>query len=613
MIRTPTRTKTQSFAGPQVDFLFPAPNSAPLAEIDSYHMSNHYLLNEVVKDRASQMSDKSTGSSNAIDSGFYSFANISDNTTSGRNPGRPKRSSEASSWTSGASVMHRQYPATLAPMVSAPILENPNSSSAWGRAATASLRRKRSPGSSSGFRSMSTAAYTIPTADNISFQITFESHSDAESSGSIRNSPLGKQGGSLIRRSSSKAKLHSATRSNITRSTSSLIRPECARFASSSLKRSQAVRCKGGLLQFFLQTGGRVKNRIRRWRLAVRKKLFTYKSRRIAKNNKKQTTSHLKRANGYVSNIKRSMSNISLKNSSIHSPIRPSPDATALIPVKAKASTAFSPYNTPPKGTRTSLRRSPSSIKRAASILTSGNSLSIIRREIAEKNLNHEGIPRTKIVRSEPSMSLSSIVRQPSIVVNNNVIPLSRMNGEANEFAIEEEDEDEYVIDTDCMKRSTGGYSDNTSDGISDVSSADEYHDSSETPKQELIENPGDEVERALDAWNHYLRSVVAQRILMRLQIRKFQDSGANPECQELIDAIISDYEENSSVHNESEFRSDSTSLTSVSESVTSGTSFECSEIYSRSGDTVASLKPFHRAINGSVKRSLTLPVGFRI
>ena len=99
----------------------------------------------------------------------------------------------------------------------------------------------------------------------------------------------------------------------------------------------------------------------------------------------------------------------------------------------------------------------------------------------------------------------------------------------------------------------------------------------------------------------------------MRLQIRKFQDSGANPECQELIDAIISDYEENSSVHNESEFRSDSTSLTSVSESVTSGTSFECSEIYSRSGDTVASLKPFHRAINGSVKRSLTLPVGFRI
>ncbi|CUS20394.1 LAQU0S01e05622g1_1 [Lachancea quebecensis] len=600
MIRTPTRTKTLSFAGPQVDFHFPSPESAPNDSLDNYHMSNHHLLNDAVGRNPSQ---NSSGTSNGVDSAHYSFANISDNTTGGRNVGNAKRSSQVPSWSSGSGSC-RRYPITLAPMSNVPALTRPvapDSADVRTNDTAAFLRRKRSP-EDYALHSISTSAYTIPTADNISFQITFGSSDKSHALGSLRRSP------SLGRKLPSRRAPGSSSDAPVLDSLPK--RAASVRSTKTKLKRSQAVRCKGGLLQFFLQIGARARNRVRRWRLAVRKKLFTYKAKRLAKKNKKQTTSHLKRGNGYVSNIQRSISSASLRSSA-----RKSSDAAPKEPPIAGAhpGPVSNPLETPPKTTRKSLRRSPSSIKRAASILTRANSSGTITQGAAEKNTAGDNIPRTKMVRSGPSLSLSSIVRQPSIVVNNKVIPLASLNEESKDYTIEEEDEDEYVIDTDCMKKSARGYSESSSDSNSGSSRDETYHDTLENPTPDESLQPEEKVSRALDAWNHYLRAVVAQRVLMRLQIRRFQESGGDPECQELIDAIISDYEENSSSHYESDLRSDSTSLTSVSEYEGRISSSVASDASAGISGSIFSARPFQQTMKNSVKRSLTLPVGFRV
>ncbi|KAM3163725.1 Altered inheritance of mitochondria protein 44 [Lachancea thermotolerans] len=601
MIRTPTRTKTLSFAGPQVDFHFPSPESAPNGSLDNYHMSNHHLLNDAV---ARSPSQNSSGTSNGVDSAHYSFANISDNTTGGRNAGNGKRSSQAPSWSSGSGSC-RRYPVTLAPITNASALARPGDSGAADvrkNDTAAFLRRKRSP-EDCALHSISTSAYTIPTADNISFQITFGSSDKGHSLGSLRRSP------SFGRRLPSRRTAGSSNNAPV--SASLPARAASVRSTQSTLKRSQAVRCKGGLLQFFMQVGVRAKNRIRRWRLAVRKKLFTYKAKRLAKKNKKQTTSHLKRGNGYVSNIQRSISSASLRNSQRKNSDSASKETPATV---ARSGALPNPLETPPKTTRKSLRRSPSSIKRAASILTRANSSGTITQGTAEKNNAGENIPRTKLVRSGPSLSLSSIARQPSIVVNNKVIPLTSLNEDTKDYTIEEEEEDEYVIDTDCMKKSVRGYSQSSSGSSNSGKSSDEtYHDSLENPTPDESLLPDEKVSRALDAWNHYLRAVVAQRVLMRLQIRRFQESGGDPECQELIDAIISDYEENSSSHCDSDLRSDSTSLTSVSDCEGRVSSSVASDVSVGITGSIFSARPFQQTMKNSVKRSLTLPVGFRV
>ncbi|SCV05820.1 LANO_0H15896g1_1 [Lachancea nothofagi CBS 11611] len=599
MIRTPTRTKTKSFAGSQIDFQFPSSESVPEEALDNYDMSNHHLLNNTLaaRDNVSHIfSENSAGSSNGIDSGMYSFANISDNTTGRKAGHNGLRPSQTSSWGSSASVARHRYPATLAPRPHSSAFETllDTQHAVKSRENAAFLSRKRSP-EMSGHHSISTDACTIPTADNVSFQITFKSTPSEQSLLSFEKRAQLKRSKSAVRQPSLKL-----------RKSPSLRKTTASTGSNSKLKRSEAVRCKGGLLQFFSQLGDRAKARVRRWRQAVRKKLFTYKSRRLAKKNKKQTTSHLKRANGYVSNIKRTISSTSLRKASINDPRHVS-GYNDLNRVQTPVQDAQKMAQGSPKNIRKSLRRSPSSIKRAASILTRTNSLATTNFDGTNGGNSTEGLPRTKLVRSDPLMSLSSIARQPSIVVNNKVIPLSRLNGEINEYSIKEEEEDEYVIDTDYMRKSD--------DNFSDVSSADEneYRDSLEYPKDDRNSAVGNEAAAVPDAWNHFLRAVVAQRILMRLQIHKYQEAGTESECQKLIDAIISDYEENSSSHYESEQRTNSTAITSVSGSEHYITSRQTSDMCSKTNDSVLSLKPFQTVFQTKVKRSLTLPVGFRV
>lgn len=97
IIRAPIRTKTKSFRGDQVDFKFPSNESLPRGTMEEYHLNNHHLLNNALggenpvthdEDATSQILSDYTSASNTntnsgySSNGYYSFANISDNTTS---------------------------------------------------------------------------------------------------------------------------------------------------------------------------------------------------------------------------------------------------------------------------------------------------------------------------------------------------------------------------------------------------------------------------------------------------------------------------------------------------------------------------------------------------
>ncbi|CEP60139.1 Aim44p LALA0_S01e03906g [Lachancea lanzarotensis] len=580
MLRSPTRTKTSSFGGSQVDFQFPpSPSTTQEKSLSSYQMSNHHLLNSAVlaRDNASHVfSDSSAGLSNGIDSNNYSFANISDNTTTARQGiHKGPKVSNASSWNSGASVMRQKYPETLAP----------GYASARKSDTTAFLHRQRSP-DMLGHQSISTDACTIPTATNISFQITFESSPSEESLVSLNKSAPVEE----VPRSTRKESIKLAKKPSQSRA-ASLNRPR------TKLKRSAAVHCKGGLLHFFAQLRSRTRSRVKRWRLAVRKKIFTFKARRQAKKNQKQTTSHLKRANGYVSNIQRSISSNSIKAKSVKS------DTSAKVTenLAKKRGDVHTPVQNSQKNGHNSLRRSPSSIKRAASTLTRANTLANVS---LEKSNTIGPEPKSKLVRSDPSVSLNSIVRQPSIVVSNKVIPLSRLNGEMNDFSIKEEDEDEYVIDTEVMKRSD----DNMTMSSDQSSSGDEqeYQDTSEYP-----EITQEKVSVALDGWNHYLRAVVAKRISTRLQIRKLQLSGTDAACEQLVKSLLPEHEGSSSSLYSDDVRTELGSVTSGSTYLTSGRN--AYDTASKRNDSTMAFSPFRSTLQNSVKRSLTLPVGLRV
>ncbi|SCU95467.1 LAME_0F12266g1_1 [Lachancea meyersii CBS 8951] len=606
MLRTPTRTKTSSFGGSQVDFQFP-PSAMAIQDksSDSFSTSNHHLLNsELLKrDNMSNIfSDSSADNSNGIDSGSYSFANISDNTTTRNRAHNGPKLSQASSWGSSASVSHQKYPTTLAPRPNSCALDNldPGFPSIRKSDTAAFLHRKRSH-DIQGHQSISTVACTIPTAENISFQITFESSPSKESLLTVGKPARVEQSQLSNRKESFKPARAPSRKKSITSYRSP-----------SKLKRSDAIRCKGGLLQFFTQLGWHAKTRVRRWRLAIRKKLFTYKAKRSAKKNQKQTSSHLKRAkNGYVSNIERSISSNSININSRVTRNASKRSTEKITRAQTPSQTTLSQTQSPSKTTRNSLRRSPSSIKRAASTLTRTSTFANATIG-GDKRDSNEPNSKTRLVRSDRSMSLNSIVRQPSIVVSNKVIPLSKLNGEINDFSIKEEDEDEYVIDTDYMKRSDDNLS-SSSDQSSGVNDED-YQDTSEQPyDQEALELSHEKVTVALDAWNHYLRAVVAQRISTRLQIRKFQHSGTEAECQKLIDALISDYDDNSSSRYDSDLETELTPMSSINTTNDGVASRVVSDVASKTNESILSFKPLSTVFHGNVKRSLTLPIGLRV
>ena len=98
VMRTPTRTKTKSLGGRQNDFKFPSIEALPRFVLHEEDLNNHYIVNEVFSkspvlkardDNESQLVSEYTSVSNTntntnSSNGYYSFANISDNTTTSR-------------------------------------------------------------------------------------------------------------------------------------------------------------------------------------------------------------------------------------------------------------------------------------------------------------------------------------------------------------------------------------------------------------------------------------------------------------------------------------------------------------------------------------------------
>ncbi|KAL6944938.1 hypothetical protein ACO0QE_002380 [Hanseniaspora vineae] len=233
----------------------------------------------------------------------------------------------------------------------------------------------------------------------------------------------------------------------------------------SKLKRSNAVRCKGGLLDFFIRLGKFTKKSFRQWKQAIRKK-FNKKNHDGKKLNKKsptvssikkspsmqfKTTSHLKR-NFYTNvNIKRSMSTLQSQTNSLKRKI----SSNASSPKKSAISTLDTgvvlQHNSSFNNTkRNSLRRSPSSIRRAVSIM---NNL--------DKNTNSATLSPSKA-----SLQLSNYIlpRSSSVVINSKPFkldtcqeeePLDEPEGKANIGAPKSDnasaEHDDYVISTDKM------------------------------------------------------------------------------------------------------------------------------------------------------------------
>ncbi|GAV54994.1 hypothetical protein ZYGR_0AS03170 [Zygosaccharomyces rouxii] len=483
IIRAPTRTMTKSFNGRQMGFKFPSVESMPQDSLDEYHMNNHHLLNDNIaksqqahaqaqaqaqaqshphiqkpistdEDALSNLnSDYTSGSNTNTNSGnssngYYSFANISDNTTPLANkthsyPSSP-RNNESND---GGKVSELMVPR-----------DEHNQSS------QKSVEPMEAIPEDNGFTSMSINVQSIPTADNFSFDI-------ASSNSSKHGSTTDKPGVSTFSRTpssnTSKSSLLSPNVSNPSLSSARLRQSK----RRSQLKRSPSIRCKGGLLKYFQLLGSRIKKTLRKIKLALRGKngkrqaslrgssslAAVSKAPRkhpvnVTRNSsKKELTSHLKRTNGYVSNLQRSMSQRSLR------PLLEGSDNTTAVgnlhrpPPDTSNSDAFV---TPPgsrivRNPTTSLRRTPSSIRRAASVIRTPvpavppAAATPIENSVYEDTATTSPSTlsgsenRSGLVRSNGSKSLNSLIRQRSIVVKNKVIPLSM-----HQYSIREEDED---------------------------------------------------------------------------------------------------------------------------------------------------------------------------
>ncbi|AET38125.1 Aim44p Ecym_2392 [Eremothecium cymbalariae DBVPG len=396
-------------------------------------------------------------------------------------------------------------------------------------------------------------------------------------------------------------------------------------------KRSRAVRCKGGLLQFFTQYMVNTRAKLRKWGVSIKKRYaLKRKKRQVKVKHKKQsTTSHLKRTNGYVSNIRRSIST--------RSTLGPIPNLAAdqtsqprLLPLNAIE-------NATVLQTRTSLRRSPSSIKRAASTLRSVSPVNKARsnddqNQLKENQFNHRSSINSNIVRSTASTSLNSIIRQPSIVVNNKVMPLCRLSTTKSQYPIREEDEDEeedenhedeYVINNSTqMVPVKGLHAEIACHNLGDVSPSNSdnssiqtsYYQDAQDDNAELDIDISDQdaLEKMMTAWHQFLSSTIASRIKMRLDLLRFkQQSLTDTENISLLNEILCGTDlhlalpsTNLSQFLESCYSFDRDALEEIS-AVSSYNTPDAQRIE----NTSSPLLGLPYAIAG-VRRSLTMPVG---
>ncbi|SJM86219.1 related to Altered inheritance of mitochondria protein 44 [Zygosaccharomyces bailii] len=481
IIRAPTRTMTKSFSGKQMGFKFPSVDNQPEA-LDEYHLNNHHLLNDNITkshqkvnnedDGVSQIQSDYTSASNAntnsgnSSNGYYSFANISDNTTT-----MPcKTQSYASSPKSNGSGDGGK-----ASELTVPRDEQHNISSQKSLEPMEVIPE----GNDNAPTSTSLNVQSIPTADNFSFDIASSNSlrlrsttKEVDATSDLQNSPSF---------GSSKSSALSLSISNNSSYSSKFAQHN----KKSQLKRSASIKCKGGLLHYFLLLGTRIKRTLRKIRMALRRKrserTVSAKGSVTAVNSKMASrprlnvtrssskkeitshlTSHLNRTNGYVSNLQRSVSLKSLP------PLQEETKSATNVTRRPPPGASPSKFVTPP-GSRivrkptTPLRRTPSSIRRAASVIRTpmpaGPSIpvpsggSVYEESVigSPKSANATEISKVGLVRSGGSKSLNSLVRQRSIVVKNKVIPLSM-----HHYSIREEDEyrepnDQFVIKSSSM------------------------------------------------------------------------------------------------------------------------------------------------------------------
>lgn len=337
----------------------------------------------------------------------------------------------------------------------------------------------------------------------------------------------------------------------------------------SKLKRSGAVRCKeGGLLYYFSCIGIGLKKLLRALGSIFKRKRKTSNdhtkngkstvkrgrslnrnSHKVSLSLKKPTTSHLKRTQNYVTNLQKSISQRSLQ------PVIPLTQIEEQESFKVLSSSMSvhteeetekiteSPTSPIHSRVTASIRRTNSSIRRAASTLTSSapnrhsidyayannNTFSSNQGPTSPDTCCSSIASKTQLVRSNPSNSLNSIVRQPSIVVKNKVIPLSSMprfsivegiaeeqdeDGTRNQHTInedeenaavgEEDDDDEYVIDTNIMRHvktpsssTAGSFNDNKSSISNETKfmDANEYEESIDDEEIFFPTNAEEEIE----------------------------------------------------------------------------------------------------------------------
>lgn len=756
IIRTPTRTKTKSFKGDQMDFKFPGGyphDSDGVSSQEEKALNNHYLVNESLKsdhERADELitsvvSSTTTHSSrskpnniNADSSnGYYSFANISDNTTS---PSFLHHRDSSESNDDMISMVHinSQYPHTLAPKKNGNDTTNIESTDS-----SPSPQKKQST------RSLATHTNTIPTADNMSFDIIssdslyrvssakleslrlpssssssnissrasllhgsatvkrtpmnlyrkptmrkiesviFSSDASEASDNGVPN-PLLNKNTNVATATAPAAATTAATAATVNKSriptkqvhskinkTKDLPSKPIRRMSSmraspkSNLKRSNAIRCHGGLLQYFEMIGIQIKKLLKQIKLLFFKKktTTTYQSKNFntRRSSSFATTGPLPTSNSTLQNkrLRNGKNTTKIPKSRVQptnklkvshhipnssslqalqpvliekiNPLKPNvtTSTSTTIPNGNKSqeqesnnghkipmeSTFNSPIisgatsaNLPSTRTNSTLRRTNSSIRRAASILTASSPSTTTYYSTMTHPENDSPMRRSKLIKSNGSTSLNSLVRQPSIVVKNKVIPLSmsqyssshdigendmdsKINGsvimeehegfESNRMSnkytsplmeplnidafdtIKEEDED------DDERRNVSSESDsgssifmqlettpNSMDGrdMGPVSDVSEHEEVDETKLQQEYEKRQETMRQLM---KEYLSQIIQKRIMMRLQMTKFQTTDImDDQYKQMIDNLVVAEHENAN-EDEDEDESDTSSVIS--------------------------------------------------
>ncbi|CCD27324.1 Aim44p NDAI_0K01330 [Naumovozyma dairenensis CBS 421] len=747
IIRTPTRTKTKSFKGEQMGFKFPSNENLPkivTSPKNEYDLNNHHLLNDNLAlhdnnsnedDNLSQIKSDYTFSTNtnsntntntysSSSNGYYSFANISDNTTTSpklfpvsntsnshsKHLAAEKLPPSSISYFSSSSPSFKKYVSTnpsvstncttdvtkRSTLYSIPTADNisyaivsatSSESSSIDKLSTNNINRNHSSASSNTSTFSSTSYHSLSKEQtNLRRVPTIKQVPSISSNGTL-SSPTKKSSKKKISQIQSpkkvKQKLSSPTtaispsqKKTLPKShhTTTKTRNPTSKSSKSSLKRSNAIRCKGGLLYYFTMIGIKLKKTLKKLRFMIRSKLFN-KNKNKNKNKKyvsstsnmksniksplintKKTTnkniqlkthsrvstnknfspetSHLKRTNGYVTNLQKRSSSIT-----------PSPSIKNINKIISSPTSPIiqNPITNRNNNNTTSLRRTASSIRRAASTLHSSTatpSHSIItsprlnqQQQITRNNTTQSRFirNRTNIATTTPQLSSSAslnsnVIRQPSIVVKNKVIPLSShhqhntIHEEPDNEQDEDEYDDEYIIDINSMNVLSEIEEDNNSDSGME-----------------------DSKEQLQDVIGQYLRYVITKRIMLRYQISKFEQeqtysSSSNTVMSPLLYGIQEESEEEEEEEEEEE--DDFVSIMSSSngsqlmenetdESDTEELDEKLNYHHQVSTTNFNTLPPlttmnnvFHNVSMSSsllsvpvttVKRSLTLPVGMKI